>query len=96
MRTIRIRIVLPRNRSIVEALIVCLCRRISDRDIVRAARGGCASFEQLQAELGVAGGCGTCAQCAAEVFERARAALLTEAAIAAAAQPAPIATARAG
>ena len=50
-------------------MIVCVCRRVSDRDIERLARSGCASFEDLQMDTGVATCCGNCAQCAREVFE---------------------------
>lgn len=54
-------------------MIVCVCRRVSDRDIERHARGGCASFDELQMDTGVASCCGNCADCAREVFESARA-----------------------
>ena len=39
-------------------MIVCICHRVSDRDIARAAREGCASFDELQMELAVATSCG--------------------------------------
>jgi bacterioferritin-associated ferredoxin len=51
-------------------MIVCVCHRVSDRAIAAAARDGCCSFEQLQAELGVATRCGACRSCARETFER--------------------------
>ena len=51
-------------------MIVCVCRRVSDRHIAAAVRDGCTSFEELQAELGVATGCGACNSCARETFER--------------------------
>lgn len=50
-------------------MIVCICHRVSDRDIAQAARQGCASFDELQDELGVATACGTCGDCARETFE---------------------------
>lgn len=53
-------------------MIVCVCRRVSDRDIERHARGGCSSFDDLQMDTGVATCCGNCAQCAREVFDSAR------------------------
>jgi bacterioferritin-associated ferredoxin len=40
-------------------VIVCVCRRISDRDIARAAHDGM-SFDDVQMELGVATQCGSC------------------------------------
>ena len=49
-------------------MIVCICHRVSDRDIVHAARHGCASFDELQEELGVATACGACGDCARETF----------------------------
>ena len=53
-------------------MIVCVCHRISDRDIERHARNGCASFDELQMDSGVASCCGSCADCARDVFENAR------------------------
>jgi len=54
-------------------MIVCICRRVSDRDIEREVRSGCRSFEGLQSRLGVATGCGTCADHARKAFECRRA-----------------------
>lgn len=54
-------------------MIVCVCRRVSDRDIERHAKSGCASFDELQMDTGVATCCGNCNDCAREVFESARA-----------------------
>lgn len=55
-------------------MIVCVCRRVSDHDIHRAAREGAVSLECLQFELGVATQCGRCADCATRVLCDARAA----------------------
>jgi bacterioferritin-associated ferredoxin len=63
MRAIRIRV---RN------MIVCVCHRVSDRDIAIAASSGCPSFEALQDDLGVATACGACRDCACAVFEESR------------------------
>lgn len=49
-------------------MIVCVCHRVSDRDIARAARDGCPSFDELQFELSVATACGKCHDCARETF----------------------------
>jgi len=49
-------------------MIVCICHRVSDRDIAQAARQGCATFDELQNELGVATACGSCGDCARETF----------------------------
>jgi len=52
-------------------MIVCLCHRVSDRDIVRAVRDGTCSFDVLQDDTRVASSCGCCHDCAREVFDRA-------------------------
>lgn len=53
-------------------MIICLCHRVSDRDIVREARDGCPDFDSLQDRLRVATACGACADCAQEIFGAAR------------------------
>jgi bacterioferritin-associated ferredoxin len=50
-------------------MIVCICRRVSDHAIAHAARSGCASFEELQSQLGVATACGACRGCAQDTFD---------------------------
>lgn len=52
-------------------MIVCVCNRVSDRDIDRAVREGTQVFEQLQDETRVATCCGRCRDCAREVFDAA-------------------------
>jgi bacterioferritin-associated ferredoxin len=52
-------------------MIVCLCRRISDRDIHAQVASGISNFELLQDETGVASACGCCGDCAREVFDAA-------------------------
>lgn len=47
-------------------MIVCVCNRISDREITRHARSGL-SFDEIQLELGVATQCGCCEQTARDV-----------------------------
>jgi bacterioferritin-associated ferredoxin len=72
-------------------VIVCVCRRVSDRQIREAAAAGADSLEHLQIDLGVAMQCGRCADCATRVLCDARAqchAHVPMAAAAAAAQPA--------
>jgi bacterioferritin-associated ferredoxin len=59
------------RRPGVHLMIVCVCERVSDRDIERHVRGGCDSFDSLQLETGVATCCGRCEDCAREVFETA-------------------------
>ena len=40
-------------------MIVCVCHRVSDRDIARHVRAGM-DFSDIQLELGVATQCGQC------------------------------------
>lgn len=54
-------------------MIVCLCRRVSDRDIAAAVQAGVDNFEVLQDRTGVSSCCGCCLDCAREVFDTARA-----------------------
>ena len=50
-------------------MIVCVCRRISDREIARHARADL-SFDEIQFELGVATQCGRCESCARELVDQ--------------------------
>ncbi|MEW6705239.1 MAG: (2Fe-2S)-binding protein [Pseudomonadota bacterium] len=52
-------------------MIVCLCHRISDRDITQAVKDGIRDFETLQDETCVARNCACCEDCAREVFDKA-------------------------
>ncbi|HEX2540122.1 MAG TPA: (2Fe-2S)-binding protein [Caldimonas sp.] len=52
-------------------MIVCICQRVSDRDIVRVVRDGASSFEDLQIETGVASRCGCCRSCAQQIYDKA-------------------------
>jgi bacterioferritin-associated ferredoxin len=52
-------------------MIVCLCHRVSDRDIVKAVESGTRCFEVLQDDLLVAVSCACCHDCAQEVFDKA-------------------------
>lgn len=51
-------------------MIVCVCRRVSDRDIERALHAGAASFEEVQLETGAGTCCGRCGDCARALVER--------------------------
>lgn len=54
-------------------MIICLCHRVSDRDIQRAVASGVQCFEVLQDETRLASSCGCCHDCAREVFDAAMA-----------------------
>ena len=47
-------------------MIVCVCHRVNDQTIARAARSGMA-FDDIQLELGVATQCGRCEGCARDI-----------------------------
>lgn len=47
-------------------MIVCVCHRVNDQTIARAARSGMA-FDDIQLEYGVATQCGKC-ECAARAL----------------------------
>jgi bacterioferritin-associated ferredoxin len=50
-------------------MIVCVCNRVSDRDITRHVHAGM-DFSDIQLELGVATQCGQCEGCARELVEQ--------------------------
>lgn len=50
-------------------MIVCVCHRVSDREIARHAHAGM-SFDEIQFELGVATQCGNCETCARDVVAK--------------------------
>jgi len=54
-------------------MIVCVCRRVSDREIARHARAGM-DFDDIQFELGVATQCGQCEGCARDIVAQCNAA----------------------
>ena len=45
-------------------MYVCICNSVTDRDIRKAAAGGVMTLDELRETLGVAAGCGTCADTA--------------------------------
>jgi bacterioferritin-associated ferredoxin len=54
-----------------DAMIVCVCHRVSDHTIAHAARSG-AEFDDIQLELGVATQCGKCEDCARALWSECR------------------------
>lgn len=52
-------------------MIVCVCKRVSDRQIVHFAQQG-HSLDDISFELGVATQCGCCRQCAERLVESVR------------------------
>jgi bacterioferritin-associated ferredoxin len=53
-------------------MIVCVCHRVSDKEIAELASQGM-GFDEVQFELGVATQCGRCAECAHDVIARSHA-----------------------
>ena len=49
-------------------MIVCVCAKVSERQIHQAVASGAQSLECLQFELGVAVQCGRCSDCASRVL----------------------------
>ncbi|MBQ0133341.1 MAG: (2Fe-2S)-binding protein [Comamonas sp.] len=72
-------------------MIVCVCHRVSDREIARHAHAGM-SFDEIQFELGVATQCGRCETCARDVVAKCSAHGNTAAIHNEAAQPVQLAT----
>ena len=50
-------------------MIICVCHRVSDREIARHARLGM-GFDDIQFELGVATQCGQCESCARDIVDQ--------------------------
>ena len=50
-------------------MIVCVCRRVSDKEIVHHASEG-KGFDDIQFDLGVATQCGRCEDCARNIIEQ--------------------------
>ncbi len=50
-------------------MIICLCHRVSDRDLRHHAAAG-AEFEEVQVCTGAGTGCGQCVGHARAIFER--------------------------
>ena len=67
MRNIPIYTERPQLLAASQPMIVCICRRVSDKDIARHARAGM-GFDEIQFELGVAAQCGKCEGCARDVI----------------------------
>ncbi len=49
-------------------MYVCICNAITDKEIRQAASRGASTVMDLTNELGVAAGCGSCRETAAEIL----------------------------
>ncbi len=57
-------------------MYVCICKAISDQDIKEAVHNGAEDLASIQANLGAATGCGTCAEFTEKVISEALASKL--------------------
>ena len=53
-------------------MYICLCNAITDKQIRRAAKAGVRDLWQLQSQLGVASGCGSCIEHAESILNEAQ------------------------
>ncbi len=53
-------------------MYVCICNAITDKQISEAAESGVEDLWGLQAALGVASGCGSCKETAADILREKR------------------------
>ncbi len=58
--------------DLLEAMYVCVCHGVTEKDIKEAAEGGVTSLSQLQTETGCSSGCGSCADVAVRVLMQAQ------------------------
>ena len=50
-------------------MYVCICKAVTDKEIRKAAARGADNLYELREQLGVASGCGGCAEHAQEVLD---------------------------
>ena len=50
-------------------MYVCICKAVTDREIRKAAAKGADNLYELRESLGVASGCGSCADHAQEILD---------------------------
>ncbi|MEM8943225.1 MAG: bacterioferritin-associated ferredoxin [Pseudomonadota bacterium] len=50
-------------------MFVCICKSVTDKQIRKAALKGADTLYELHQELGVASGCGSCADSAQEILD---------------------------
>ena len=53
-------------------MYVCICNAVTDKQIRKAAESGVEDLWDLQRELGVASGCGSCKEMASEILSECR------------------------
>ena len=53
-------------------MYVCVCNAITDKQIRKAAESGARNVRDLQRELGIATGCGSCMGAASDILRESR------------------------
>ncbi len=53
-------------------MYICICKAVTDKQIRRAAASGVDNLYELRAQLGVASGCGMCANEARSILSEAK------------------------
>lgn len=53
-------------------MVVCVCKGVSDRQILHAVQSGVDSLGELRTATGVSGCCGKCSDCARGVIEQSK------------------------
>ena len=53
-------------------MYVCVCNAITDKQIRKAAESGVRNVRDLQRQLGVATGCGSCVEAASDILRESR------------------------
>jgi bacterioferritin-associated ferredoxin len=51
-----------------DALYICICNAVTERQLKECARSGARSLEDVAFQLGVGTGCGRCRECASGVL----------------------------
>ncbi len=54
-------------------MYVCICNAVTDKQIRKAAESGVQDLWDLQRDLGVGSGCGSCQEMASEILQESRA-----------------------
>lgn len=52
-------------------MIVCICKRVSDKDIQKCIEAGC-GFEEIKQQTGACTNCGMCKDCINQLVEQAQ------------------------
>jgi len=51
-------------------MYVCICRGITDKQLIKSVDEGATTMKELSAELGIGSQCGKCCQCAKKILNQ--------------------------